>query len=34
MKCEPMERLVVDVPADAVGAVIEKIGPARATSWR
>ena len=23
MKCEPMERLVVDVPADAVGAVIE-----------
>ena len=26
MKCEPMERLVVDVPADAVGAVIEKMG--------
>ena len=26
VKCEPMERLVVDVPADAVGAVIEKIG--------
>jgi GTP-binding protein len=25
-KCEPIERLVVDVPADAVGAVIEKIG--------
>jgi len=24
--CEPMERLVVDIPADAVGAVIEKIG--------
>ena len=24
--CEPIERLVVDVPADAVGAVIEKIG--------
>ncbi len=24
--CEPMERLVTDVPADAVGAVIEKIG--------
>ena len=24
--CEPMERLVVDVPADAVGAVIEKLG--------
>ena len=26
VRCEPMERLVVDVPADAVGAVIEKIG--------
>ena len=25
-KCEPIERLVADVPADAVGAVIEKIG--------
>ena len=25
-KCEPMERLVVDVPSDCVGAVIEKIG--------
>ncbi len=25
-KCEPIERLVVDVPADNVGAVIEKIG--------
>ena len=25
-KCEPVERLVVDVPSDAVGAVIEKIG--------
>ena len=25
-KCEPMERLVVDVPADCVGAVIEKLG--------
>ena len=24
--CEPLERLVVDVPADAVGAVIEKLG--------
>ncbi|MGM9662440.1 MAG: translational GTPase TypA [Oscillospiraceae bacterium] len=24
--CEPMERLVADVPADAVGAVIEKLG--------
>ena len=26
VKCEPMERLVVDVPADAVVAVIEKMG--------
>ena len=26
VKCEPMERLVVDVPADNVGAVIEKLG--------
>ena len=26
MKCESMERLVADVPADAVGAVIEKLG--------
>lgn len=26
VKCEPIERLVVDVPADNVGAVIEKIG--------
>ncbi len=25
-RCEPIERLVADVPADAVGAVIEKIG--------
>ena len=25
-KCEPIERLVVDVPADCVGAVMEKIG--------
>ncbi|MBP3493150.1 MAG: translational GTPase TypA [Oscillospiraceae bacterium] len=24
--CEPIERLVVDVPSDAVGAVIEKLG--------
>ncbi len=24
--CEPMERLVVDVPADSVGAVMEKMG--------
>ena len=26
VKCEPVERLVVDVPADNVGAVIEKLG--------
>jgi len=26
VRCEPIERLVVDVPADSVGAVIEKIG--------
>ena len=26
VKCEPMERLVVDVPADCVGPVMEKIG--------
>jgi len=26
VRCEPMERLVADVPADAVGAVIEKMG--------
>ena len=25
-KCEPIERLVVDVPADCVGSVIEKLG--------
>ena len=25
-KCEPMERLVVDVPSESVGSVIEKIG--------
>ncbi|MGM9619354.1 MAG: translational GTPase TypA [Oscillospiraceae bacterium] len=28
--CEPMERLVADVPADAVGAVIEKLGSRKA----
>ena len=28
-KCEPVERLVVDVPSDSVGAVIEKIGVRR-----
>ena len=26
VRCEPMERLVVDVPSDSVGAVIEKMG--------
>jgi GTP-binding protein len=26
VKCEPIERLVVDVPSDCVGAVIEKMG--------
>ena len=26
VKCEPIERVVCDVPADAVGAVIEKLG--------
>ena len=26
VQCEPIERLVVDVPADCVGAVMEKIG--------
>jgi len=25
-KCEPIERLVVDVPQECVGSVIEKIG--------
>ncbi len=25
-KCEPIERLVIDVPSDCVGAVIEKLG--------
>jgi GTP-binding protein len=29
-KCEPIERLVVDVPSDCVGSVI----PARARCWR
>lgn len=29
-RCEPIERLVVDVPADCVGAVIEKLGQRRA----
>ncbi len=29
VKCEPIERLVADVPADSVGAVIEKLGSRR-----
>ena len=29
-KCEPIERLVVDVPSESVGAVIEKLGTRRA----
>ena len=29
-KCEPIERLVVDVPAESVGAVIEKLGQRKA----
>ena len=29
-KCEPIERLVVDVPAESVGAVIEKLGTRKA----
>ena len=29
-KCEPIERLVVDVPADYVGSVIEKLGSRKA----
>ena len=29
-KCEPIERLVIDVPADNVGAVMEKLGTRKA----
>ena len=29
-KCEPIERLVVDVPSESVGAVIEKLGSRKA----
>ena len=29
-RCEPIERLVVDVPAESVGAVIEKLGQRKA----
>ena len=32
VKCEPIERLVVDVPGDCVGAVIEKLGARKARS--
>jgi GTP-binding protein len=28
--CEPIERLVIDVPADCVGSVMEKMGPRKA----
>ena len=30
VKCEPIERLVVDVPGDCLGAVIEKLGARKA----
>ena len=30
VKCEPIERLVVDVPGDCVGSVIEKLGQRKA----
>ena len=30
VRCEPIERLVVDVPAESVGAVIEKLGSRKA----
>ena len=30
VKCEPIERLVVDVPGDCVGAIIEKLGQRKA----
>ena len=34
-KCEPIERLVVDVPSDCVGAVIEKLGARKGGhAWR
>lgn len=26
-KCEPIEELTIDVPADSVGTVMEKMGP-------
>ena len=29
-RCEPIERLVADVPQDSVGAVIEKLGSRKA----
>ncbi len=31
-KCEPIERLVVDVPSESVGAVIEKLGARKGDS--
>ena len=30
VRCEPIERLVIDVPADCVGSVMEKMGPRKA----
>ncbi|MFR5888561.1 MAG: hypothetical protein ACLUFK_08590 [Oscillospiraceae bacterium] len=33
-KCEPIERVVVDVPSEYIGAVIEKLGSRKASSWR
>ena len=30
VRCEPIERLVVDVPAESVGAIIEKLGSRKA----
>jgi len=31
VKCEPMERLVIDVPEEYMGITMEKLGPRRAT---
>ena len=32
--CEPMERLVVDVPQESVGAVIQKLGQRKSTFFQ
>ena len=32
VKCEPVERVVVDVPADSVGSVMEKLGSRKGES--